>query len=408
MVYYLQKVRKRFPVEGLSKTYPFSPAWELATPKVGGMFWDSLLGEGLNWKTWRASDQPTKLVNEDRLHTTGLAVYFVMLPHILGPYIGVSMYPTCQAASGVGLDYKVDSGARTAISGSPSGLPLFLCSKGETSMPRKPAASAYILALTLRNVVRKNEERMEKVRKANQYYRLLNAKLVENGLPPKPLVPEDSTLYWASVNTELEGLKDVSEGLAILTDNDYRAIIFDAVKQPYNRVRKSKGFQFLVPELETLRRYGPLDERQPMDVTEDEARDLADLIWEQEMEPFKERGVDPINKQIIANKVAKELKTLNVQYLGEEIVSVSFNDVELDLYELDHKNVQELLQKGIECAFDLFDYDPHASVAVNTNWVRRAVTMYNSMLEKHMDDETVDNLTQQILTVFMYFQQLIE
>lgn len=50
-------------------------------------------------------------------------------------------------------------------------------------MPRKPAASAYILALTLRNVVRKNEERMEKVRKANQYYRLLNAKLIENGCP---------------------------------------------------------------------------------------------------------------------------------------------------------------------------------------------------------------------------------
>lgn len=277
-------------------------------------------------------------------------------------------------------------------------------------MPRKPAPSAYILALTLRQAVRKNDEKRATVLKSNKTRRQINKQYREAGIPEDywfEEIPEDFTLFWANVTQRLEGLQDISEGLAIIQDADYRSIIFDAVKQPYNKVRKAKGFQYLVPVLMTLRRYDALDERQPMGMTEEEARDFADMVWQQEMENFP-HGVDPINKQIITNKVARELAEANVKYIGEEIVGVEFNDAELDAYELEHEDVMELLTKGINVAYELFDYDPTVSVEENTKWVRHAVCMYNSMLEKDMDDERIDRLVQQIITVFLYMQQLIE
>lgn len=284
-------------------------------------------------------------------------------------------------------------------------------------MPRKPADSAYILALALRTAWREGENNVRKAQEYNKSVLAMNQGLINQGFTNEQIdafsfkeIPVDGTVYWGSVVKKIEGVKDISEGLAIVTDADYRAIILDAVKQPFNRVRNSKGFQVLVPELNTLRRYGPYDNTREMDVTEDEARELADLIWAQEMEPFIEagRGVDPINKQIIANKVSRELKEINVKYLGEEIVSVTFDDAALDAYEYDHKEVLAILSQGIEAAYELFSYDPANTYHENKNWVRQNVLMYNSMFEKDMDDERLDDLVDSIICCFQYFQQLIE
>lgn len=277
-------------------------------------------------------------------------------------------------------------------------------------MARKPAASAYILALTLRRVVRENEAMAESIRKANEGVRQFNAMLRENGVQfQHSETPEDDTLYWSSVTRCLEGMKDVRDALSVVKDNDYKAVIYDAIKQPYNKVRKSKGFAHLVPVLETIRRYGAYNPELPMELSEEEARDLADLIWEQEMEPFIEggRGVDPINKQIIANKVATELRQSNVKYLGEEIVTAEFNDAELDAYECDHKDALEILATGIQSAFELFNYDPQSSQRENTRDVRQAVMMYDSMFKKERSDEQVDELVDSLLMCFTYLYHLI-
>lgn len=277
-------------------------------------------------------------------------------------------------------------------------------------MPRKPAASAFILALTLRRVWQKNEKRIANVREYNEKIRGFNKTFAENGLPLYEELPDDDSVFWRSVVSELEGMKDVSEGLAIVTDADYRAVIFDAVKQPYHKVRGSKGFANLVPVLETIRRYGPYDPEQPMDMTEEEARELADLIWAQEMEPFIEegRGVDPINKQIIANKVSAELKESNVKYIGEQILNCEFNDVELDMYEVDHKDALDILRSGIEAAYELFNYEPANTTRENRTWVRQAVVMYDSMFKKERTDEQLDDLVDSIICAFEYLYQLIE
>lgn len=278
-------------------------------------------------------------------------------------------------------------------------------------MARKPAASAYILALTLRRVVRQNEEQARIIKESNQNIREFNAILREQGVNfQHEETPEDDTLYWSCVTRQLEGMKDVQDALSVVKDADYKAVIYDAIKQPYNKVRKSKGFQSLVPVLETIRRYGAYNPELPMELSEEEARDLADLIWEQEMEPFIEngRGVDPINKQIIANKVATELRQSNVKYLGEEIVNVEFNDVELDVYECDHKDALEILATGIQSAFELFNYDPHNSHRENTRWVRQAVVMYDSMFKKERTDEKTDELVDSLLMCFQYLYHLIE
>lgn len=277
-------------------------------------------------------------------------------------------------------------------------------------MARKPADSAYILALTLRQVWESKQESNRQYHRANELIRKMNVEYAKYGLPPREEFPENDCVLWASVIRKLEGMNDVSESLAMVTDNDYRAIIWDAIKQPYSKVRKSKGFTNLVPVLETIRRYGPYDERQEMGITEEEARDLADIIWQQEMEPFIEggRGVDPINKQIIANKVAAELKQVNVKYIGEEIVSVEFNDVELDLYEYEHSDALEILLKGMECAFELFNYSPDASDRENTRDVRQCILMYDSMLQKERSDEQLDDLVRSIIEFFKRIYKLIE
>lgn len=277
-------------------------------------------------------------------------------------------------------------------------------------MARKPADSAYLLALALRTVWENQQETNRHYHEANKIIRKMNVEGAKFGLPPRNEFPEDDCVLWASVIRVLEGMKDVSEGLSMVTDNDYRAIIWDAIKQPYNKVRKSKGFTNLVPALETIRRYGPYDDRQPMHITEEEARDLADLIWQQEMAPFIEegRGVDPINKQIIANKVSFELKQVNVKYIGEEVVSVEFNDVELDLYEYDHRDALDILFKGLQCAYELFNYDPAATKSENTRDVRQCVLMYDSMLQKDRNDEQLTDLVDSIIRFFEYTQRLIE
>lgn len=278
-------------------------------------------------------------------------------------------------------------------------------------MPRKPAASAYILATAIRDIWSWNQKRMETLRHTNGLMTQMNKRFEEVGISSKlPLTPEDDTLFFSAVVDYLEGMKDITEGIAIIPDPDYRAIIFDAVKQPYNKVRQSKGFAKLVPVFTTIRRYGPYDKNQPMDMSEEEARDLADLIWQQEMQPFVDagRGVDPINKQIIANKVAAELKQSNVKYLGEQILDCQFDDVELDLYEYDHKEALSLLRTGIEAAYELFDYSPDNTDSRNYTQVRRAVLMYDSMLDKLRDEDRLEVLVDSIICAFKYFQQLIE
>lgn len=278
-------------------------------------------------------------------------------------------------------------------------------------MPRKPSDSAYILALALRKVWNEFQDRNEAVREYNRRLAVIRKDFAKEKLPMFIQdYPETDCIFWRSVTDELEGMKDLSEGLAMVTDADYRCVISDAIKQPYNKVRKSKGFQYLVPLLETLRRYGPIDDNQPMDMAEEEARDFADLVWQQEMAPFIEagRGVDPINKQIIAKKVATELRQFNVKYIGEEIVNVEFNDVELNLYTGDHNEALAILKIGIETAYDLFNYNPAADSNKNFVFVRQTIHLYNVMFEKEMDDDKLDNLTLSVIHFFQYAQRLIE
>ena len=277
-------------------------------------------------------------------------------------------------------------------------------------MPRKPSDSAYILALAVRKVWNQHQRRIYANKKTNELIDQMNKELAKNDLPLVNREPEIDCLFWRSVTDELEGMKDLSEGLAMVTDADYRCVIFDAIKQPYSKVRKSKGFANLVPVLETIRRYGPIDDNQPMDMTEEEARDFADLVWQQEMQPFIDagRGVDPINKQIIAKKVATELRQFNIKYVGEEIINVVCNDVELDLYTGDHNEALAILKVGLDAAYDLFNYNPEADAQKNFVFVRQTIHLYNVMFEKEMDDEKLDDLTKSIIRFFEYSQELIE
>lgn len=276
-------------------------------------------------------------------------------------------------------------------------------------MSRKPRPSAYILALTLRETVRRNEARLQGIKRFKETFNQANIALED--LPPEYRlfvnVPYDPTLFWSDVIKRLDGMKEAAKHLTIIEDTDYRSVVYDAIKQPYHKVRQSKGFQKLVPVLETIRRYGPIDERQPMGMTEDEARDFADFAWAQELENFP-NGVDPINKHIIVNKVAKELKEVNIKYIGEEIIAVEFDNEALDDYEVEHEDALKLFGKGVQNAYELFDYDASASTEENTKNMTRAVVMYNCMLGKDMDDEQVGILVHQLLTVFRLWEKYIE
>lgn len=277
-------------------------------------------------------------------------------------------------------------------------------------MPRKPSDSAYILALTLRKVWVAQQKYMQNVYEYNAKVRKINAEFALSGLTPVAEHPEDDCVLWREVIDEIDTMKDLSEKLAMVTDADYRAVIFDAIKQPFNKVRKSKGFAKLVPVLETIRRYGPIDKNQPMDLTEEEARDFADLVWAQEMAPFIDagRGVDPINKQIIAKKVATELRQFNIKYLGEQVLAVEFDDVELDMYTEEHATVLSILRCGMDAAYEIFNYNPESDDKKNFVFVRQSINLYNVIFEKEMDDEQLDDLTRSIIGFFEYAQRLIE
>lgn len=277
-------------------------------------------------------------------------------------------------------------------------------------MPRRPADSAYILAIALRKVYNAKQYELEMAAKVNAEIRRTNVKLIKNGLKPYEEVESDDVILWSGVINHLYGMTEIAENLQNVPDRDYRAIIWDSIKQPYNKVRQSKGFNKLVPELTTIRRYGPCDERHEMDISEEEARELANLIWQQEMEPFIEsgRGVDPINKQIIANKVAAELKLVNVKYIGEQIVEAIFDDIELDMYEIEHEDEIKILMKGIECVEELFGYSEDNTKEKNIRYVEAAIIMYDSMLGKQHTVEEVSELTTHIIIFFQYCHHLIE
>lgn len=277
-------------------------------------------------------------------------------------------------------------------------------------MPRRPSDSAFILALALRQTWRNVQTYNQNVREYNEKLRKFIAANKFEHVTPPAFSQEIENVFWRSVTEKLEGISKLQEALSGVPDADYRAVLIDAIKQPYNKVRGSKGFNRLVPELQTIRRYGPIDEHAPMAITEEEARDLADLIWQQEMEPFIEagKGVDPINKQIIAKKVAAELRLVNVKYIGEEILHVVFDDVELDLYEENHAAAVKLLQDGINAAEDIFSFDPNTNDKRNFIFVRQTITMYNGMFKKEMDDEELDTLAQGIINFFRFAEQLIE
>lgn len=277
-------------------------------------------------------------------------------------------------------------------------------------MPRRPSDSAYLLALALRDVWNTFQTYNDSVREYNQKIREFNAQNRFSTIPPIKEQEEKDCIFWRDVIDKLEGMKELSENLSMVKDADYRAVIFDAIKQPYNKVRGSKGFARLVPELETIRRYGPIDINQPMDLTEEEARDFADLVWQQEMQPMIDSGcgVDPIHKQIIAKKVAVELGQFNIKYLGEEIVNVVFDDVELNLYSDDNSAALAILKVGIENAYEIFNYDPNVDIEKNQTFVRQSIVMYNRMLEKEMSDKEIDTLCVSIIQFFEYAQRLIE
>lgn len=270
-------------------------------------------------------------------------------------------------------------------------------------MPRKPAPSAYFLATILRQTVRLNDERVALMRQNKENLERWNASMGEN--LRLPIATFTETVYWSDIYRNMDMLKKARESLRNIPDKDYRAIIGDCLKSSWNKVRQSKGFQALVPDLQTLRRYGPVNPDIEMKLTEEEARDLADLIWSQEMEPFAENGLDPINKQIIANKVARELAQENVKYLGEEIVSVVFNDVELDIWEKDNTVELEMLRAGAGLVFNLFDYDPAAPTETNTRHIRQQLLIYNSIFEKEMEDEELDDL---VFSLHIYFAFLVK
>lgn len=277
-------------------------------------------------------------------------------------------------------------------------------------MPRRPSDSAYLLALALRDVWNTFQTYNDSVREYNQKIKEFNAQNHFSTIPPVKEQEEKDCIFWRNVIDKLEGMKELSENLSMVKDADYRAVIFDAIKQPYNKVRGSKGFARLVPELETIRRYGPIDINQPMDLTEEEARDFADLVWQQEMQPFIDagRGVDPINKQIIAKKVATELRQFNIKYIGEEIVNVVFDDIELNLYSDDNSAALSILKVGIENAYEIFNYDPNVDAKKNQIYVRQSIIMYNGMFQKEMNDEELDMLSMSIIQFFEYAQRLIE
>lgn len=272
-------------------------------------------------------------------------------------------------------------------------------------MSKKPAASAYIVALALRDEYREIEAEKEIITKSNEARRLYAERIdflcVDSDYDQ---ISDEVGLYWAGVTRRLKSLKKSREWLPYIIDGDYSAIIYDALKQPVNKVRKSEGFKQLVPVLETIRRYESCDGRHPMALEEDEVRDLADLIWQQELAKFP-NGVDPINKYVITQKVSKELEEVNAVYMGEEILRVEFNDKMLNEYEAAHRDDLALLKQSVNNVFSLFGYDPKATKEENGRNVKQTMTMIDSILGRKNNEERFNQVW---VSLLVYFEQLEE
>lgn len=276
-------------------------------------------------------------------------------------------------------------------------------------MPRKPADSAYILACAARRVCRRKQEYLDSIKMYNENLTDANAVLIENGLDPFKELPVDGCIFWHEILSEIQQMHEMVDVISTIRDEDYRAILSSALKQPISRVRQSKGFQKLVPTLTTIRRYGPLKPNVEMAMTEEDARNLASLIWQQEMEPFISagRGLDPINKQRIANIVRRELAESNIKSLGEQIVAIEFNDQMLDEYEETAPELTEFMANCLDNAATLFGYSESSTTERNIANIRTNIIMYNSILEKEMTDDELDTLARDITVVLKRLYNLL-
>lgn len=276
-------------------------------------------------------------------------------------------------------------------------------------MPRKPADSAYILACAARRVCRRKQAYLDFIKVYNENLGEANEVLTKNGLDPFIELPIEDCIFWHEILSEIHQMHAMADIISTIQDEDYRAILNSALKQPVNRVRQSKGFALLVPHLKTIRRYGPLKPNVEMAMTEEDARDLASLIWQQEMEPFISagRGLDPINKQRIVSIVRRELAESNVKSLGEQVLEIEFNDQLLDEYEGNHSDFVDFMNTCIDNAATLFGYSSTATTAQNIADARVNIIMYNSILQKEMDDDELDILARDIVNVIQRLYNLL-
>lgn len=162
-------------------------------------------------------------------------------------------------------------------------------------MSIKPTPAAYVLALTLRKVWRAQQEYMQNVYEYNEQVRKINQEFAKSGLDPVAEHPEDDCVLWSEVVNHLKEVAKIGNTLTIVADADYRNILSNALNRPWQKTRKTKGFAALVPVLETVRRYGAIDENQPMGMDEEMARMTSEMIWHEETKDFK-KGVDPIHQ----------------------------------------------------------------------------------------------------------------
>lgn len=263
-------------------------------------------------------------------------------------------------------------------------------------MSIKPTPAAYIMVLTLRTAWQAKEY--------NAAVDNYNALVRQNNWPSVSLwekMEHEDVLFWSEVVSRLKASAKIENTLTIVADADYRNILHNALNRPWNKTRKTKGFAALVPVLETVRRYGAIDQNQPMGMDEEMARMTSEMIWYEETKDF-EKGVDPIHQQIISRKINAELAEYNVKYIGEEIVHVEFNDAALDAYTAEHENIiKEVFLTGLDAAAKTFGYDnTEKSADRQFRTVRQNIVMYNAMMGKEIDDEELDENTKSIIAAF--------
>lgn len=273
-------------------------------------------------------------------------------------------------------------------------------------MSIKPTPAAYVLALTLRKVWVAQQDYMQNVYEYNEKVRKINAEFAKTGLTPVAEHPEVDCVLWSEVVDYLKEVAKIENTLTIVADADYRNILSNALNRPWQKTRKTKGFAALVPVLETVRRYGAIDKNQPMGMDEEMARMTSEMIWYEETKDF-EKGVDPIHQQIISKRINAELAEYNVKYLGEQIMRAEFNDAALDAYTAEHEDIiKEVFCAGLDSAAKTFGYNnTEKSVDRQFHTVRQNIVMYNSVMGKEMDNETLDENTRSIIAAFdaLYF-----